>query len=65
MIHRRLNAEWDKRVGVMAGLEDQVIQLQDSYEEKERKLLAARDEALQQARWVGLNNTYCKIVIKT
>lgn len=38
----------------MAGLEDQVIQLRDSYEEKERKLIAERDEALQQARWVGL-----------
>jgi len=41
-------------VGLMAGLEDQVTQLQDSYEQKERKLLSERDEALQQARWVGL-----------
>ena len=51
----------------MAGLEDQVIQLRDSYEEKESKLIAERDEALQQARWVGLNNVYCNIlmVIKT
>ena len=52
MIHRQLNAEWDKRVGLMAGLEDQVIQLRDSYEQKERRLIAERDEALQQARWV-------------
>ena len=52
MIHRRLNAEWDKRVGLMAGLEDQVIQLRDSYEQKERKLIAERDEAVQQVRWV-------------
>ena len=50
MIHRHLNAEWDKRVGLMAGLEDQVTQLQDSYEQKERKLVVERDEALQQAR---------------
>lgn len=34
----------------MAGLEDQVTQLQDSYEQKERKLVVERDEALQQAR---------------
>ena len=54
MIHRQLNAEWNKRVGLMAGLEDQVTQLQDSYDQKERKLLAERDEAFQQARWVGL-----------
>lgn len=40
----------------MAGLEDQVTQLRDSYEQKERRLIAERDEALQQARWVGLKN---------
>ena len=34
----------------MAGLEDQVTQLRDSYEQKERKLVVERDEALQQAR---------------
>lgn len=38
----------------MAGLEDQVIQLQNNYDQKERKLMAERDEALQQARWVEL-----------
>jgi len=38
----------------MAGLEGQVTQLRDNYEQKERKLIAERDEALQQARWVWL-----------
>lgn len=38
----------------MAGLEDQVTQLQNNYEQKESKLIAERDEALQKARWVGL-----------
>ena len=54
VMHRQLNAEWDKRLGLMAALEDQVTQLQNNYEQKERKLVAERDEALQQARWVGL-----------
>lgn len=37
----------------MAGLEEQVTQLQNNYEQKERKLMAERDEALQQSRWVA------------
>ena len=47
----------------MGGLEDQVTQLQDNYEQKERKLIAERDEALQQARWVGLNNVYVTLIM--
>lgn len=36
----------------MAGLENQVTQLRDNYEQREGKLITERDEALQQARWV-------------
>jgi len=51
---RQLHAEWQKRVALVAGLEDQVIQLRDNYQQREASLVAERDQALQQARWVGL-----------
>ncbi|XP_065913509.1 leucine-rich repeat and coiled-coil domain-containing protein 1-like [Dysidea avara] len=62
--HKQLHAEWQKRVGLVSGLEDQVILLRDNYQQREASLVAERDQALQQARSAMDKLSSCDVVFR-
>ena len=46
----KLNSQWEGKVKAIGSLEENLLQLQKSFAEKEKQLLLERDQALQSAR---------------
>ena len=55
----KLRGEWEERVKVIGSLEESLVQVQETFSQREAALNRDRDQATQRARclggWVGLS----------
>lgn len=59
-----LNSQWEEKVRVIDSLEENLKHLQESFSERERRLLLERDAALLSTRYKGsLFHLFCTRVM--
>lgn len=51
-IHSKLKTQWDDKIQVITTLEESMSRLQQTFADKERKLVHERDLALEASRYI-------------